>query len=239
VWGVLEPALVNTMILLVPALIVTAVINTLFGFYVGWNRGSLTEKAAIVVTTTFRSTPIFLTGIVLLLIFAYQLEMFPLYGMRSLRANPEGFIETYVSVDFLRHYFLPFMTAVMYYSGDFLLLSSNGVVEKKGSEFLKLHEAKGLTSTQRMLRAGRNSLLPVITYFALRLGMLFQGLILLEVVFAWPGIGRVLVQAIVDKDYPVVQGAVFIMALAVIVMNLIADVTYAYLDPTVSGGGQS
>lgn len=80
-------------------------------------------------------------------------------------------------------------------------------------------------------------MLPVLTYFALRLGMIFQGLILLEVVFAWPGIGRMLVVAIRQQDYPLIQAAVFIMALAVIIMNLIADTLYAYFDPTVSASG--
>jgi peptide/nickel transport system permease protein len=89
---------------------------------------------------------------------------------------------------------------------------------------------------EQLARAGRNSLLPLVTYFALRTGMLFQGVITLEVVFAWPGIGRTLVQAILNQDYPTVQAAVFIMAVAVIVMNLTADVAYAKLDPTVSAG---
>jgi peptide/nickel transport system permease protein len=80
-------------------------------------------------------------------------------------------------------------------------------------------------------------MLPILTYFALRLGMIFQGLILLEVVFGWPGIGRELVLAIQQQDYPLVQAAVFIMALAVIIANLAADVLYAYFDPTVSTGG--
>jgi peptide/nickel transport system permease protein len=88
----------------------------------------------------------------------------------------------------------------------------------------------------QLARAGRNSMLPLLTYFALRLGMMFQGVITLEVVFAWPGIGRALVLAINQKDYPTVQAAIFIMAFAVIVMNLLADVLYAKVDPTVEGG---
>jgi peptide/nickel transport system permease protein len=82
-------------------------------------------------------------------------------------------------------------------------------------------------------------MLPLLTYFALRLGMIFQGLILLEVVFGWPGIGQELVNAISQQDYPLVQAAVFIMALAVITMNLIADILYAYFDPNVNASGGS
>ena len=178
-----------------------------------------------------------ITAIFFLIAFSYTLGLVPAFGMRSVTAQPTGLLDTYLSLDFLHHYILPFLVAVLYFSGDFLLLARNGVVEKRGAEFLKLHKAKGLTETERLLRAGRNSILPVVTYFALRVGMVFQGLILLEVVFGWDGIGRALVLAIEQQDYPLVQASVFIMALAVIVMNLVADLLYAYLDPTVEAGG--
>ena len=237
VMSVLAPKLANTLILLVPALVTTAILSSLAGMYVGWNRGSTTEKTSIVVTTFLRSTPVFISAILFIIVFAYQLDIVPAFGMRSVTASPNGLLDTYLSIDFLQHYALPFIVTVLFYSGDFLLLARNGVIEKKGSEFLKLHRAKGLSETEQLLRAGRNSLLPILTYFALRLGMIFQGLILLEVVFAWPGIGRALVLAIRQQDYPLVQGAVFIMALAVIIANLLADVLYAYFDPTVSATG--
>ncbi|KOX92455.1 ABC transporter permease [Haloarcula rubripromontorii] len=239
VWDVLEPRLVNTLILLVPALVTTAILSSAIGMYAGWNRGSLLEKGSIITTTFLRSTPVFITAIFFIIMFAYNFELVPAFGMRSVTASPEGYIDTFLSLDFLHHYILPFTVAVLYYSGDFLLLARNGIVEKRGSEFLKLHKAKGLTEMQQLARAGRNSMLPILTYFALRLGMIFQGLILLEVVFGWPGIGRELVLAIQQQDYPLVQAAVFIMALAVIIANLAADVLYAYFDPTVSTGGGS
>jgi peptide/nickel transport system permease protein len=241
VWEVLEPRLINSLILLVPALVTTAVLSSVLGMYAGWNRGSFLEKFSIVSTTLLRSTPVFITAIFFIIVFAYNLEIVPSLGMRSIRATPDGYLETFVSFDFLHHYILPFTVAVLYYSGDFLLLARNGVVEKQGSEFLKLHRAKGLSEMQQLARAGRNSMLPILTYFTLRLGMIFQGLILLEVVFSWPGIGRELVLAIQQQDYPLVQAAVFIMALAVILANLAADILYAYFDPTVStsGGGSA
>ncbi|UPM42343.1 ABC transporter permease [Halocatena salina] len=237
VWAILGPKLANTLVLLVPALVTTAIVSTAVGMYAGWNRGSTAETASIAVTTFLRSTPVFITAIFFLIAFSYTLGMVPAFGMRRVTATPNGLLDTYLSIDFLHHYLLPFTVTVLYYSGDFLLLARNGVVEKKGSEFLKLHRAKGLTENEQLVRAGRNSLLPVVTYFALRLGMIFQGLILLEVVFGWDGIGRALVLAIEQQDYPLVQAAVFIMALAVIIMNLLADVLCAYLDPTVNANG--
>lgn len=228
--------IINSLIILLPALFVTAIVSSIAGFYAGWTRGSRFEKWSIVFTTIFRSTPIFITGIFALMIFSYGLGLTPVFGMRSPGASPTTWQETFISLDFFHHYLLPFTVAALYYSGDFLLLARNGVVEKTGSEFLKLHEAKGLSSLEQLYRAGRNSLLPIVTYLALRTGMIFQGLVLLEVVFAWPGVGRELVLAIQRSDYPTVQAAVFIMALAVILGNLIADLMYGYLDPTVSVG---
>ncbi|WP_435118642.1 ABC transporter permease [Halolamina sp. C58] len=233
---IIVPALVNTLVLLLPALVATAIISSLAGMYAGWNRGSWFEQTGIVVTTFFRATPVFVTGILLLIVFSYGLGWLPAFGMRSPVASPEGYAATYLSVDFLKHYILPFTATALFFSGDFLMLARNSVVERKGSEFLTLHRAKGLSEWEQLGRAGRNSLLPLVTYFALRTGMLFQGVITLEVVFAWPGIGRALVQAILNQDYPTVQAAVFIMALAVIVMNLLADVAYAKLDPTIDAG---
>jgi peptide/nickel transport system permease protein len=239
VWEVLQPKLVNSLVLLIPALVFTAIVSSLIGMYAGWKRGSVLERASILLGTTFRSTPIFITGIFLLMIFAYQLGLFPVFGMRNPVASPETWQERFLSLDFLHHYILPFLTAALVVSGDFLLLARNGVVEKKGSAFLKLHKAKGLTEGEQLLRAGRNSMLPLVTYFAVRMGMIFQGMILLEVVFAWPGIGRQLVISIIDQDYPTVQAAVFLMALSVILANLAADVLYGYFDPTINVGDET
>ncbi|MDX1744391.1 MAG: ABC transporter permease [Halobacteriales archaeon] len=236
VWGILIPKLRNSLILFLPAITFTAIVSSLLGMYAGWRRGSWFERSSVSLSTALRATPRFVTGVFLLMIFAYWLRWFPTFGMRSVTATPEGWYDTFVSVDFLHHAVLPFMTTAFYYSGDFLLLARNGVIERKGSAFLKLHKAKGLTETEQLMRAGRNSMLPLITYFAQRLGLLFTGNILIEVVFAWPGIGRQVVLSLEQSDYPTVQAAVFLMALAIILANLLADITYGYFDPTIEKG---
>lgn len=236
VMDTLVPRILNSIVILVPALVVTAIVNTIAGFYIGWNRGSWLEKFSIIGTTTFRSIPVFVTGVFLLTIFAYWLELLPIFGIRSAGASYANWQQKYFSIDFLRHYLLPFTTAALFYSGDFMLLARNGVIEKKGAEFIKLHRAKGLSELEQLARAGRNSLLPIVTYFTLRMGMMFQGLVLLEIVFGWPGVGRELVIAINRSDYAFVQAAVFVMALAVIFGNLLSDVLYGYIDPTIKVG---
>lgn len=236
VWEILLPKLRNSLVLFLPAVTFTAIVSSLLGMYAGWHRGSWFERSSISVSTALRATPRFVTGVLLLMIFAYGLGFFPSFGMRSITASPEGWYDLYVSWDFLHHAALPFATTALYYSGDFLLLARNGVIERKGSAFLKLHRAKGLTETEQLMRAGRNSMLPLITYFAQRLGLLFAGNILIEVVFAWPGIGRQVVLSLEQSDYPTVQAAVFLMALAIILANLLADIVYGYFDPTLETG---
>lgn len=233
VWDVILPKLRNSLILFGPAFVFTAIISSLFGMYIGWNRGSKLEEISIILTTAIRGAPSFITGIFLLLIFSYWLGLTPIFGMISPERTATGWREIYLTTDYLHHAILPFLTTALYFSGDFVLLARNGVVEKKGEEFLKLHKAKGLTEMEQWLRAGRNSLLPLVTFFALRFAFLFQGLIVLEIVFAWPGFGRELVIAVNNHDFTFVQAAVFLIALAVILANLAADLIYGYLDPTV------
>jgi peptide/nickel transport system permease protein len=107
------------------------------------------------------------------------------------------------------------------------------MIEVKGEDFLEFLRAKGLRERNIVHRAARNAILPMVTYIAVWVGFLFEGQVLVETIFAWPGIGREIVKGILNFDYPIVQGAFFILALVVIVMNLLTDVLYGYLDPRI------
>ena len=107
------------------------------------------------------------------------------------------------------------------------------MLEVRGSGFIDILRAKGLAERRVILHATRNALLPLITYIAVMTGLLFQGQVLLEIIFAWPGIGREMVNALNDLDYPVAQASLYIMALVMCAMNLIADLVYGAIDPRV------
>jgi peptide/nickel transport system permease protein len=108
------------------------------------------------------------------------------------------------------------------------------MLEVKGSDFLDILRAKGLRERRIVMHATRNALLPLVTYIAVMTGLLVQGQVLLEIIFAWPGIGRELVQALNDLDYPVAQAALFVMALVTLALNFAADLLYGVIDPRVT-----
>ncbi len=212
---ILIEKVVNTCLMIVPALIVSVVLGTLIGAVAGWRRGSRFEQA--------------------LMIFSYQLRWLPPGGMVSL-GGPDGFWATVTSSDYLQHLILPALVLVSReITGPILLLRSS-MLEIKGSDFVDILRAKGLREGRIVTHATRNALLPLVTYIAVMTGLLFQGQVLLEIIFAWPGLGREMVTALNDLDYPVAQATLYLMALVILAMNFIADLLYGIIDPRVTYG---
>ncbi|MCC7274953.1 MAG: ABC transporter permease [Alphaproteobacteria bacterium] len=223
----------NTCLMIVPALIVSVVLGTLIGAVAGWRRGSAFEQATVATSLFLHSVPSFFVGILALMIFAYQLRWLPSGGMVGL-GGPEGLWEMIASRDYWVHLLLPGLVLVSReITGPILLLRSS-MLEVKGSDFLDILRAKGLSEHRIITHATRNALLPLVTYVAVMTGLLFQGQVLLEIIFAWPGIGRELVQALNDLDYPVAQAALYVMALVTLLLNLVADLLYGVIDPRVT-----
>lgn len=223
----------NTCLMIVPALIISVVLGTLIGAAAGWRRGSAFEQGTVATSLFLHSAPSFFVGILALMVFSYQLRWLPPGGMVSL-GGPEGFWQTVLSGDYWVHLILPGLVLVSReITGPILLLRSS-MLEVKGSDFLDVLRAKGLSEGRIVTHATRNALLPLVTYIAVMTGLLFQGQVLLEIIFAWPGIGRELVQALNDLDYPVAQAALYIMALATLLLNFFADLAYGVIDPRVT-----
>ena len=223
----------NTCLMIVPALIVSVVLGTAIGAFAGWHRGGRFEQATVATALFLHSAPSFFVGILALMVFSYQLRWLPPGGMVSL-GGPEGLWEMIASRDYWVHLLLPGLILVSReITGPILLLRSS-MLEVKGSDFLDILRAKGLRDRRSVMPATRNSLLPLVTYIAVRTGLLFQGQVLLEIIFAWPGIGRELVQALNDLDYPVAQAALFVMALVTLALNFAADLLYGVIDPRVT-----
>ncbi|MGE0311450.1 MAG: ABC transporter permease [Lautropia sp.] len=225
--------MVNTTLMIVPALIISVVLGTLVGAVAGWRRGSAFERITVGTSLFLHSAPSFVVGILALMVFSYQLQWLPPGGMVSL-GGPEGAWEMLVSRDYWTHLALPCLVLVSReITGPILLLRSS-MLEVKGSDFLDILRAKGLHERGIVVHATRNALLPLITYIAVMTAMLFQGQVLLEIIFSWPGVGRELVQALNDLDYPVAQAALYVMALVTLLLNLLADLLYGVIDPRVT-----
>jgi peptide/nickel transport system permease protein len=227
---ILAEKVANTCAMIVPALLVSVVFGTILGALAGWKRGSRFEQATVTTSLLLHSAPSFFMGILVLMVFSYQLRWLPPGGMVSL-GGPEGFWAMIASRDYLQHLILPGLVLVSREITGPILLVRSSMLEVKGSDFIDILRAKGLTERRILVHATRNALLPLVTYIAVMTGLLLQGQVLLEIIFAWPGIGRELVTALGDLDYPVAQAALYVMALVILLLNLLADLLYGLIDP--------
>ena len=230
---ILAEKTMNTVLMIVPALFISVGLGTIVGAYAGWKRGSRFERATVTASLFLHSAPSFFVGILALMLFSYELGWLPPGGMVSL-GGPETFWGIVTSRDYWQHLALPCLVLVSREITGPILLLRGSMLEVKGSDFIDILRAKGLPETRIVAHAARNALLPLVTYVAVMTGLLFQGQVLLEIIFAWPGLGREIVTALNDLDYPVAQAALYIMALAIVLMNFIADLLYGAVDPRVT-----
>ncbi len=225
----------NTLILTLGAVIIAFLIGTVSGVFFAWKRGTAAEAAGIPGVLALRAAPEFWVGMILLAVFSFSLRWFPSSGTASPGVHYASLWAQLTSLDFLRHLVLPLVTFVLYLQGLPLLLMRTNMLEVMEEEFIVMARMKGLPESRILLRhAARNALLPVATAFALVIGYSLGGDVVVENVFSWPGLGRLLVKAVASKDYPLAQGAFLLIAALAILMNLLADLVYTWLDPRVS-----
>ena len=235
----LGDALPNTIILTLVSLSCAYAFGIVAGAFLAFHRGSAIEAAAIPAALATRSAPEFWLGMLLLAGLAFQLGWFPTGGAVAPGSSLGTIGERITSADFWHHLALPAITLTLYLQGLPLLLMRATMLEVLGDEFIVMARMKGLSRWSIVMRhAARNALLPVVTAFALGLGASVGGNVVIETVFAWPGVGRVLVQAVQGADYPVAQGAFILISVVLATMNTIADLAYAWLDPRVSVGAR-
>ncbi len=177
------------------------------------------------------SLPVFWLGELALLFFALYLGWFPTQGLQSLRAPPEGLAGI---VDRLLHLVLPAaVLGTRYLAIDYRLVRS-GVLEVLAQDYIRTARAKGLGSRTVLFRhALRNALLPVVTITGLNIGFALSGAVLTEVIFGWPGVGRLTLDAIGNRDYPVLMGIFVLITFVVVLTNFVTDLVYAAIDPRI------
>lgn len=209
--------------------ILSFVIGTLLGMIVGWKRGTWVD-GLVPVTTFLTSIPYFWFGLIAVYIFAIQLNWFPLSGGYTV-GLPVGLNPEFVGSAIV-HGLLPALTIVVSSIGYWLLGMRNMMITTLAEDYVLLARAKGLSRRRVMFTyAGRNAILPSLAGFALSLGFIVGGSIITEVVFNYPGIGYSLFTAVSGQDYPLMQGIFFIITIAVLAANLLADLVYVLLDP--------
>jgi peptide/nickel transport system permease protein len=215
----------------------TVVIGSIFGTLFGRARGSWKEKYGMVPILITGTIPSFFTAILLVIVFANVVDWFPTSGMVTPGSTAVG-LDRYLSTDFLHHYVLPLTAVVLRYLFLPTLIMRTSVVEVLGQDFIEFHRFTGLSETRQAKHIMRHSILPIITLYPLSMTRAIGGLILIETVFSWPGVGRALVAGIEARDFPVVQFIFFLMAVFIIVSNFFVDLLYGVIDPRVSIEGK-
>ncbi len=237
--ALLGEALPNTVLLTLVSLVLAYAFGIVAGAFLAFRRGGVVEAIAIPSALATRAAPEFWLGMLLLAALAFQAGWFPTGGALSPGRSVDGFGAMLLSGDYWWHMAVPALTLMLYLQGLPLLLMRATMLEVLNDEFIVMAKMKGLSRWSIVMRhAARNALLPVVTAFALGLGASMGGNVVVETVFAWPGVGRLLVQAVQGADYPVAQGAFLLIAASLVTMNTIADLAYAVLDPRVSIGAR-
>ncbi|MCX8117613.1 MAG: ABC transporter permease [Desulfobacterota bacterium] len=207
----------NTLSLAFASILVATVFGVLTGIIAGVKQNSKFDYLSMLFALFGLSMPVFWLGLMLMLLFSIKLGWFPAVGAES-----------------FKHLVLPAITLGANSTAIIARMTRSSMLEVIRLDYIRTARAKGLTERRVILRhALKNALIPVVTVIGLQTGTLLGGAVLTEIVFAWPGIGRLLVEAILSRDYPVVQGVVLVVATMFIFINLIVDILYSYLDPRI------
>jgi peptide/nickel transport system permease protein len=221
-----------TVILIGLGEIISIVVGLAIGSFAGWRRGSLVDRVGSGISLILYSMPYFVIGFPLIIIFAGILGWFPTSGMLTTASTYNSVFDR--AFDFGRHLVLPLATVSLGLIGGYSIIMRSAIIETRAEDYVTTARAKGMTET-RILRdhAFPNALLPMVTIIAINLGYVVAGAITAEIVFAWPGIGTLTVDALATRDYPVLQGVFLLLSTTVVVANLVADLVYGLLDPRV------
>ncbi|MFP4375606.1 MAG: nickel ABC transporter permease [Spirochaetales bacterium] len=213
----------RTLLLASVSLVLATLVGVSAGIISATKRNSFFDNASMFVALVGVAAPVFWLALMLQLLFAVHLRVLPATGI--------GRIE---------HLILPSITLGMASAALMARITRSSVLDVLRQDFITTARSKGVSERMVIYKhALKNALIPVVTVLGLQFGILLGGAVLTETVFAWPGVGRLLVDAILRRDYPVVQGTVMLLALLFVIINLVVDIMYAFLDPRIHYQGQS
>lgn len=222
--------LFNTLALIGAGQLFSILLGILFGVVAAWKARSGLDYAALVVSLVAWSLPTFWLGIILLF-WGSSLGL-PIGGMFTPGSSWMSPAERFG--DFLRHAILPTLTYTIVFMGEYMLIMRSSLLDVLSEDYILTAKAKGLATFQILKdHALKNAMLPLVTIIAINLGFTVAGAVQIETVFSWPGLGGAIYEAVGRRDFPVLQGAFLLIAISVILANLLADLTYSWLDPRV------
>jgi peptide/nickel transport system permease protein len=231
VFAVIADRIPATVLLMGPALVLSTVVGIGLGMWAAARPDRASDHAILVGSLVGAAVPGFWLGQLLVIVFAVGLGWFPVQGMTTARGAGTGIAAV---LDVIRHLVLPVLTLALLQLALVTRLTRSSLREALAEDYVRASRAKGLTTAQVMLHhAFPNARVPVITVIGGHFGTLLTGAVLVEIIFAWPGLGRLLYDATLARDYPLLMGIFLVASVGVIAANLVVDVMYGWLDPRV------
>jgi len=243
VWDYTKVRIFNSFILIAPGITLGYIIGSLWGAIIGNIDRPKFEEYGIAMAVFVGTFPIFFIALIFIIVFANNIAWLPTSGLltpeTSYQFRNHPWWRQYLTKDFALHYLLPFSVIVLRYSSQPALLMRTSMDEVMGQGFSFYNRITGLPKRTRMAHLMRHASLPVITFYPLSMSRSIGGLVLLEYVFSWPGIGSTLVGAVFARDFPVVQFVFILVATFILFGNFIIDILYGVVDPRVSIGDEA
>ena len=220
-----------TLLLTLSAFVMSLLLGTLLGVIASARVGKWTDTVISVLALLFYATPLYWAALMAVLVFSVELNWLPGFGYETVGANYTGFAR---ALDIGQHLILPATTLGLFFMAVYMRMTRASMLEVSRLDFVKTARAKGLPNSVIQRRhIFRNAMLPVVTLAGLQAGQLVGGAVLTETVFAWPGIGRLMFEALAQRDYNLLLGIFFISAAMVLLFNLITDILYRVVDPRI------
>lgn len=220
-----------TLLLMATAIVIAVAVGVALGVAAARREGSVLDNLISVAALVVYATPAFWLGLMLIVLFSIVLDLLPSGGMMRIGAGLTGLDHV---LDVSRHLILPAVTLGLFYVAIYARLMRASMLEIYGLDFVVTARAKGLSETRiAWTHALRNALLPVVTLAGVQIGHLLGGSILVETVFGWPGLGRLVFDALLQRDINLLLGVLFVSSVVVVVVNLIVDLLYGALDPRI------
>jgi peptide/nickel transport system permease protein len=232
VWDEIKDALPWTLLLVGTGTLLATVIGTWLGIVAATRRGTRTDDSLLGFSLFTYASPEYWIGLILILLFAVAIPIFP----AGLQMTPGKEFDSWLAqaADVAEHLVLPSLALMLVLLGQYFVIMRSSMVDVLTEDFITVKRATGLPWSQVVRKhAVRNALLPLVTLSAIQFGFVMGGVITIETIFSWPGLGLLEFDAIQSKDFPMLQGAFLVFSIAVIVANLIADCLYFVLDPRV------
>lgn len=232
VGSIIGARIMPTVIMVGLAEVLAIIVGIVIGIIAAWKRGTKLDIGTLGFSLITYSMPTFWLGMVMVVVFSVNLHLFPTSGILTPGMTYPA--TSAMVADYIRHLILPMFTMSIVLIGEYALTMRNTLIDVLSEDYITTAKAKGFGNRYILRKhALPNAMLPMVTIIAINLGLVVGGTVQVETIFSWPGLGSLMYEALKARDYPLLQGVFLLVTVSVVVANLIADITYSYIDPRV------